>query len=159
MEAGEMDKIKVKRLLVAGLITLFVFVVVEYILEFVGFEAFIGLGKWIDQLLYGPSGWSVSNHILNLLIALVNSIMLIWMYAALRPMFGVGPKAALIASGFAYAFIFSISINFTDSRLYPIQPALIELFYQLIEIPVAILAGAYYYEGGWEEVDQPVVSS
>ncbi len=153
-----MNKIKVGRLLAAGLVTLIVFIMVEFLLEFVIFDALIGLGKWISQL-YAPSSWNLSNHILNLFIALVNSIMLMWMYAALRPMFGVGPKTALIASVFAYAFIFSFSVNFANLRLYPIQPALIELFYQLIEIPVAILAGAYYYEGGWEEVDQPVVSS
>ena len=151
-----MNRIKVRRLLVAGLVTLIVFIMVEFLLEFVIFNALIGLGKWIDQL-YAPSSWSLSNHILNLLMALVNSIMLIWMYAALRPMFGVGPKTALIASGFAYAFIFSISINFANLRFYPVQPALIELFYQLIELPVAILVGAYYYEGGWEEVDRPAV--
>jgi hypothetical protein len=85
--------------------------------------------------------------------------MLMWMYAALRPMFGVGPKTALIASGFAFSFIFSISINFANLRFYPVQPALIELFYQLIELPIAILVGAYYYEGGWEEVDGPEVSN
>jgi hypothetical protein len=158
MEAGEMNKIKVRRLLVAGLVTLIVFIVVEFLLEFVIFDALIGLGKWVDQL-YAPSSWSTSNHVLNIFIAFVNSIMLIWMYAALRPMFGVGPKTALIASGFAYAFIFSFMINFANLRFYPMRPALIELFYQLVELPVAILAGAYYYEGGWEEVDRPAVSN
>jgi len=71
----------------------------------------------------------------------------------------VGPRTAFIASGFAYAFIFSFSINFANLRFYPIQPALIEAFYQLIELPVAILVGAYYYEGGWGEVDRSAVSN
>ncbi len=153
-----MNKIKVGRLLVAGLVTMIVFIMVEYLLEFVIFDALIGLRNWINQL-YAPSSWRISNHVLNILIALVNSIIMMWMYAALRPMFGVGPKTALITSGFAYAFIFSFMINFANLRFYPILPALIELFYQLIEIPIAILAGAYYYEGGWEEVDQPAASS
>ena len=153
-----MNKIKVRRLFVAGLVTLVVFIVVEFMLEFVIFDALIGLGKWVDQL-YAPSSWSISNHVLNLFIALANSIMLIWMYAALRPMFGVGSKTALIASGFAYAFFFSFMINFANLRFYPMRPALIELFYQLIELPVAILVGAYYYEGGWGEADQPAVGN
>jgi hypothetical protein len=153
-----MNKIKVGRLLVAGLVTMIVFIMVEFLLEFVIFDALIGLRNWINQL-YAPSSWRISNHVLNILIALVNSIILMWMYAALRPMFGVGPKTALIASGFAYAFIFSFMINFANLRFYPIRPALIEMFYQLIEIPIAILVGAYYYEGGWEEVDQPAASS
>jgi hypothetical protein len=135
-----------------------VFIMVEYLLEFVIFDALIGLRNWINQL-YTPSSWTVSSHVLNILLAFVNSIILMWMYAALRPMFGVGPKTALIASVFAYAFIFSFMINFANLRFYPIRPALIEMFYQLIEIPIAILAGSYYYEGGWEEVDQPATSS
>ena len=158
MEVDEMNKINIRRLLLGGLVTLFVFIVVEFLLEFVIFGALIGLGKWIDQL-YAPSSWSISNHVLNLFIALVNSIMLIWMYAALRPMFGVGPKTALIASGFAYAFFFSFMINFANLRFYPMRPALIELFYQLIELPVALLVGAYCYEGRWGEVDHPAVSN
>jgi hypothetical protein len=158
MEGYEMNKIKVGRLFVAGLVTMIVFIMVEYLLEFVIFDALIGLRNWINQL-YTPSSWTVSSHVLNILLAFVNSIILMWMYAALRPMFGVGPKTALIASVFAYAFIFSFMINFANLRFYPIRPALIEMFYQLIEIPIAILAGAYYYEGGWEEVDQPAASS
>lgn len=153
-----MNKIKVGRLLVAGMVTMIVFIMVEFLLEFVIFDALIGMRNWINQL-YAPSSWRISSHVLNILIALVNSIILMWMYAALRPMFGVGPKTALIASGFAYAFIFSFMVNFANLRFYPMRPALIELFYQLIEIPIAVLAGAYYYEGGWEEVDQPAASS
>jgi hypothetical protein len=152
-----MNKIKVGRLLLAGFATLIVFILLEVIVEGFFFNALFSVGKWgLPQ--YSPPRWGIANQVLNISLALLNSIMMIWLYAALRPMFGVGPKTALIASGFAFAFIFSLGINFANLGFYPIQPALIELFAELIELPLALLAGAYVYEGGWEENDQPATT-
>jgi hypothetical protein len=158
MEADEMNRIRFSRLILSGLVTFLVFIFVEFLLEFAFFGSLFGLRRHLQELDLA-STWRLSNYALNILIALVNSIMLIWMYAALRPMFGVGPKTALIATAFVYTFIFSMMINFANLRFYPLRPALIELAYQFIELPVAILAGAYCYEGGWEETDQPVTTS
>jgi hypothetical protein len=153
-----MNKINVGRLLFAGLVTLVAFIVLEIVVEVVIFRAIFVSGKWsLPQ--YSPPRWGIANQVLNISIALVNSIMMMWLYAALRPMFGVGPKTALIASGFAYAFIFFLGINFANLGFYPFEPALVELFAELIELPLALLVGAYIYEGGWKEVQLPVASN
>jgi hypothetical protein len=86
------------------------------------------------------------NIVLNLFISLFTTCMLIWLYAALRPMFGVGTKTALITSAFALTFMTAFGINFTNLGLYPLRIALLELGYQLIELPLAVLIGAQVYE-------------
>jgi hypothetical protein len=91
--------------------------------------------------------WGVGNRLLNLLIALITCTLLTWLYAALRPMFGVGPQTALAASAFAFFFVAAFAINSVNLGIYPLPVALIELGYQLVELPIAILAGARVYEG------------
>lgn len=142
-----MNRIRVKRLILSGIVTLLVFIAVEILVEFVIGRAIFGesMEDWV-QTLAVPS-WGVANHVLNIFIALVNSVMLIWLYAALRPMFGVGLKTALIASALALVFGISMAVNGANLGLYPIQIALLELGYELIELPIAVIIGALVYEG------------
>lgn len=74
--------------------------------------------------------------------------MLMWLYAALRPMFGVGIRTALISSAFALVFITSYAVNQTNLGLFPWWISLTELVFQVIELPIALIAGAQYYEAG-----------
>jgi hypothetical protein len=147
MEA-QMNRIKVKRLVLAGAVTLLVFIAVEFIVESVIGKVLLGglIEKW-HQTLAIPR-WGVANSVLNVLIALVNCTILTWLYAALRPMFGVGTKTALITSAFALFFVAAFAVNSVNLGLYPLQIAVVELGYQLIELPVAIIVGARIYEGG-----------
>ena len=143
-----MNKIKVNQLLFAGLVTLFVFIAVEFVLESLIFSSLFGrvMQEWHDKL--NLPKWGTGNIILNIAIALINCTLLTWLYAALRPMFGVGSRTALVASAFAFFFITAFAINSVNLGTYPARIALIELGYQLIELPVAILVGARVYEGG-----------
>jgi hypothetical protein len=101
---------------------------------------------WVEVL--SIQDWTSANYFLNLMIVLASCIMVMWLYAALRPMFGVGTKTALITSGFVLTFIAAYAINETNLGLYPIQITLIQLFYWLVELPAAVVAGAYFYEAG-----------
>ena len=74
--------------------------------------------------------------------------MVMWLYAALRPMFGVGPKTALITGAFVLTFISAYAINESNLGIYPLQVTLVQLFYWVIELPLAVIAGAYFYEAG-----------
>jgi hypothetical protein len=142
-----MNEIKVKRLILAGFITLIVFIVVEIIVESVFGKAILGnvVNEWYLKI--GIQRWGFANSLLNILIALLNSTMLIWLYAALRPMFGVGVKTALITSLFGFVFVTAFAINMANIGYYPWRIALLETFYLLIELPVSIIAGAQVYEG------------
>ena len=141
-----MNEIRLKRLFLAGLITLVVFIMVEFLVESV-FERVVfehGLNEWYLKLRIPHWGWA--NNLINILIALLNTTMIIWLYAALRPMFGVGVKTALITSLFGFTFVTAFAINMANIGYYPWRIALLETGYLLIELPLAILAGAYFYE-------------
>jgi hypothetical protein len=61
-------------------------------------------------------------------------------------MFGVGSKTALITSLYWLVFVTAFSINMANLGFYPWRIALVESFYLIIELPLAMLAGAYVYE-------------
>jgi hypothetical protein len=143
-----MNRIRVGRLIISGVIALLVFFVVEWIIEqMLGRYLFSGIiEEWVEVL--SIQDWTFANYFLNLMIVLASCIMVMWLYAALRPMFGVGTKTALITSGFVLTFIAAYAINETNLGLYPIQITLIQLFYWLVELPAAVVVGAYFYEAG-----------
>ena len=143
-----MNEIKVKRLFVSGVITLLVFIAVEFIVEsVVGNLLFSGAyNAWYGKLVI--PNWTTANYALNIFIALVNSTMMMWLYAVMRPMFGIGIRTALITSAFVFTFIAFYVINQANLGIFPVWIALIELLYLFIELPVALIAGAQFYEAG-----------
>jgi hypothetical protein len=143
-----MNQINVRRLLIAGVITLLVFIAIEIIVEsIIGRVLFRGVVEHYYGELIIPY-WGTANNILNIFIALVNCFILMWLYAALRPMFGVGVKTALIASAFMLTFIIFYSINLSNLRIIPWRITLVESIYQVVELPLALMIGAYFYEMG-----------
>ncbi|MEQ8331402.1 MAG: hypothetical protein RH859_13165 [Longimicrobiales bacterium] len=73
-------------------------------------------------------------------------IVLIWLYAAMRPRFGPGPRTAAMA-GLAVWFIYSGS--FADFHLavpvFPTAVPLGNLAWGFVELPLAAMAGAWVY--------------
>ena len=142
-------------MLLAGLVTFFVWIVIEILVEqIIGRLLF---GSLIDNQLLQTTNirdWGVANYVLNILIALVNCTVLVWLYASLRPMFGVGTSTALITSAFGKILGFSMTVNMINLGIIPPLIGLSESFYELIEFPIAMMAGAYAYEG----VSDPVVT-
>jgi hypothetical protein len=148
-----MNKIRFNRLLLAGFVTFVVWVIVEILVEqVIGRVLFGNLinQQWIHTT--NILNWGPANHVLNILIALVNCMILIWLYGCLRPMFGVGVKTALITSAFGIIFGFSMTINGINLGLFPPQVGLAEFVYELIEFPIAMIAGAAVYEGSSESL-------
>ncbi|MEJ2261814.1 MAG: hypothetical protein P8X95_00110 [Anaerolineales bacterium] len=85
--------------------------------------------------------------LLNILIALVNCTLHIWLYASLRPIFGVGTRTVLITSALGIILRFSATINGINLGLFPPQVGLIEWVYKAVEFPLAMIVGATAYEG------------
>ena len=73
-------------------------------------------------------------------------IFAVWLYAALRPRYGPGPKTALCAGsavwglGYLLASVTSIALN-----LFPLRIMIIGLAVGLVEVLVATLVGARLY--------------
>jgi hypothetical protein len=147
-----MNKIKVGRMLLAALAMLVMWIALEVLVEGVIADLVLGQSSsdmWRSVIDY--SGWSGLNAVVSTFVALWNCAILIWLYASLRPMYGVGTKTALITCAFGLAWIVSIFANMTNLGLIPPRLALIEFVFEAVEFPIAMLIGAGVYEGKEEK--------
>lgn len=143
-----MNEIRVKRMLLAGLAMFLMWGAVEFLVELVLAPLLFtqtSLEMWYPTI--DLSDWSALNIAANNAIALLNCTVLIWLYASLRPMYGVGTKTALITSGFGVILVFSLFLNFINLGLIPTRIGLIEAVFEAIEFPIAMIVGAGVYEG------------
>lgn len=148
-----MNRIKINRMLLAGLVTFITFIAAEILIEQVIARVLFGSSiEWFYLTINIPD-WGVANHVLNIIIAMLNCVLLIWLYASLRPMFGVGTKTALITSAFGLIFVLSMMINGINLGLFPPQIGLVEWVYEVFEFPLAMIAGALVYEGTMDTVE------
>lgn len=150
MEAA-MNEIKIRWLLLAAVITLVVFIAAELLVENFFERIVFRDGVTNFYLRLGVQRWNWMNNLINFIIALVNTTMMMWLYASIRPMFGVGIKTVLIASLFSLIFATAFSFNVANltGGYYPWKVALLESLYSSIELPVAMIAGAAFYERGY----------
>lgn len=149
-----MNRIRPNRLFLAGLSTFLAFVVLELLWE--GLIGALILGDTLEVWMSYPgvSKWTLQHQAVNLVIALGNCLMMIWLYASLRPMFGVGAPTALIASAFVFVFVLAFELNYANLGFFPFRLALIEAFSLIIELPLALIVGAQVYESGrWETMN------
>ena len=140
-----MNEIRVKRMVLAGLAMFVVWIAAVILVE--GVIGSMLLGNRTQEQWLRTTDWGILNHALNLSLALLNTILLIWLYASLRPMYGVGTKTALITCAFGVIWGFSLTLNGINLGLFPAQAALVEAVYEMIEFPIAMIAGAGVYEG------------
>lgn len=150
-----MNKINIKRMLLAGLAMFVMWIAIEILLE--GVIADLIFGRNTVEMLAEEvefREWTAVNYWVNTLIPILNCTVLIWLYASLRPMYGVGTRTALITSAFVVIMGLSLFINFINLGLLPLKATMIEAVFEAIEFPIAMMAGAAIYEGQ-EKWDQP----
>ena len=143
-----MNEIRVKRMLLAGVAMFVMWVAVEILVEGVIADLLFGQSSqemWVEVIEFRE--WSATNFWVNNFIALLNCTILIWLYASLRPMYGVGTRTALITSAFGVVLGFSLFINLINLGLFPLKLGLIEAVFEAIEFPIAMVVGAGIYEG------------
>ena len=74
------------------------------------------------------------------------SMVMIWLYAAIRPRLGAGPKTAVCAGLTAWAFGYLFpGIGFLAMGLFPSNLMVYGLIWSLFEVSIAAAAGAYFY--------------
>lgn len=143
-----MNEIRIKRMLLGALAMLIVWAAVELLVEhFVAKLLFGQTSVEIWRETIDVSTWSASNIVVNNAIAVLNCTVLIWLYASLRPMYGVGTKTALITAAFGVFWGLSLFANLINLGLVPARVGLIEAAFEAIEFPIAMIAGAGVYEG------------
>lgn len=76
-------------------------------------------------------------------------ILTIWIYAAIRPRFGAGPKTAMIAGLTMWAAAFALATAVpVFLHIYPVGLALTSVGIEIVEMLLAATAGAYFYKEG-----------
>ena len=81
------------------------------------------------------------------LMMFVVGIVNVFLYAAMRPRFGAGPKTALIAGVFVWFLaFFYFAMMATWMGVFELSPSLIGLAFELPEAILASLAGAWIYK-------------
>ena len=141
-----MKKINFGRVILAGLVAALVFFFVEIVLE--GFVYLIfGVCEaeiFKEFLGYIPTG--TLYYILNLVIFFSICILIMWVYAAIRPRFTSHAKAAIVTSLVFWLVVFLFIANFVNIGIFPLKAALLNLAFNFIEIPIGILVGSLLYK-------------
>lgn len=140
-----MGNINVTRVLLGGLLAGLVLNIGEYVLNEVilaeqwsAFRAESGMGEF--------SAGQIASFII---ITFLFGIALIWIYAAIRPRFGPGPKTAVIAGLTMWAIAWLlIGASFIAAGLYPVGLTVTTIVWGLFEAPIAAVAGAWLYQEG-----------
>ena len=79
----------------------------------------------------------------------VLGIALVWLYAAVRPRFGPGPKTAVITGLAAWVLLWFLGFGGNlISGLFPTDLVVIIVIWEFFEVPIATLAGAWLYQEG-----------
>ncbi len=96
------------------------------------------------ELNLDPEGGSLAVWILY---GFVLGILAVWLYAAIRPRFGAGPRTALIA-GFAVWLITSFlgNVAMLNMGLFPADMTVIGMAVGLVEVLLGTLLGASIYK-------------
>lgn len=80
-------------------------------------------------------------------LTFVLGIVLVFLYASIRPRFGAGVKTAIIASLFAwFCLYFYMGLFFTMLFEIPIGTSILTMVWGLVEYAVAAIAGAWLYK-------------
>ena len=141
-----MTKINVGRVVLGGLVAGLVLTILEYVLN----EPILGK-QWETAMaaLNQPpiSGGTLAWYVV---LTFILGIAVVWLYAAIRPRFGAGPKTAIITGLAVWFFIWlwSFGGQMATMDLFPIKLVWISIVWGLFEVPIATLVGAWLYKEG-----------
>jgi hypothetical protein len=139
-----MGKINLGRVILGGIVAGIVINLFENVLN-----SMILADQWTAMLTaLGKSGViSVKQVIAFNVWGFANGILMVWLYAAMRPRFGAGPKTAMCAGFFVWMTAYALgSAANVFLHLVPIKLMATALAVGLVETLLAGLAGAYLYK-------------
>jgi len=100
---------------------------------------------------------TIEQMTIGVIITFLFGIALIWLYAAIRPRFGPGPKTAVIAGGALWIVAYVLfSASLWAAGMFSTRLTVFSIIWGAVEAPVAALAGAWVYrEDGSETRPRP----
>lgn len=140
-----MGNINITRVILSGLLAGLVICLGEYILGWL----ILG-GQWAEVLAEaGVEDLGGGQIVSFAVVALLYGIALIWIYAAIRPRFGPGAKTAIVAGLTLWVVAYLlVSAYVSIIGVYPVGLLLAGTVWALFELPIAALAGAWFYKEG-----------
>jgi len=137
-----MGKINFGRVILGGLIAGLIVNIGEFVASMVFASQYEGM---MAELGLSPPGGSAM--VVFTIYGFIWGILGIWLYAAIRPRYGAGPKTAMCAASAAWFFSY-LGPLFMDSMMgiMPMNLAVMGAIWGLIEVNIAFLAGGYFYK-------------
>lgn len=92
---------------------------------------------------------SAGDMLIFTLVGFAFGIVTVWLYAAIRPRFGPGPRTAVVAGLAVWVLVFPLpSITFYAMGMFPGGWMLVANVWGLVEMPLAAVVGAWIYHEG-----------
>jgi hypothetical protein len=139
-----MGKVSWGRVFLGGLLA----GVVANVLGYASWALYLGKG-WRPALeaLGHPFQESAGNLVFMIVFYFVVGILAVWLYAAIRPRYGAGPKTALLA-GFAFWLLSGLlpTVAWGSMRLFAVSLLTTDCVTSLVILLVATLLGAWVYK-------------
>lgn len=143
--ANRLSNINVMRVLLGGVLAGLVLNIGEYVLNHV-----VVAQLWSDSgAETGIAEFSAGQVASGVIIMFVFGIALIWIYAAIRPRFGPGPKTAVIAGLTVWCIAWALTgASFITVGIFPFGQMAVSIIWGFFEVPIAAIAGAWLYHEG-----------
>jgi hypothetical protein len=139
-----MGKINLARVILGGLVAGVIINIVEGVMNGV-----VLASRWADQMasLNRSAAGSVKQIVVLNLWGFTAGILIVWLYAAIRPRMGAGPKTALCAGLFCWLTISGMGTAVpVILHIYRLDLGLMGVGFELVEMLVAALVGASLYK-------------
>ena len=138
-----MGKTNWKRVFLGGVVTGIVII----ILGFASFVLLRDLYNLTLEALEHPDSFTAGMYIMGIVSSLIFGILIVWLYSAIRPRLGAGPKTALIAGLFIWVIgsLFP-SISLGSMGFLPANFLMIDVLTNLVIYVVATMVGAWIYK-------------
>lgn len=132
-----MGKINYGRVVLGGIVAGIVFLVLDFVgMQIIPFdwEAFV-------------AQYNLTNPPMALWVVMdiIYGILVVWLYAAIRPRFGPGVKTAIIAAIWVWIFFGAVYYGFTAMGMFPMNAFLAMAGWGLVQVIAATVAGAWMY--------------
>jgi hypothetical protein len=138
-----MSKINVGRVLLGGLVAGLVLNIGEFVLN--DFLLAESMKSDLNRLhLPDPGGPFIAKAVT---ITFLLGIVLVYLYAAIRPRFGAGLKTAICAGLIGWFFVYLYAGYIYEAMgVVSLKPFVIGLVWGLVEYPLGAIAGAWLYK-------------
>lgn len=145
-----MNRINWNRVIVGGLVAGVVLNLGEWVLHEVVLAS--QMEEAVSQMgMELPSGSDIGIFVT---MTFVLGLLLVWLYAAIRPRYGPGPKAAILSGLFGwillYAFWFVYNLAW---QIFPQNMVTTSMIWGFFELPIATMVG------GWLYREEPVAAA